>query len=640
MQSTPLPRSRRLTLVAGALLGLAMLLLTRRYAGIEHDSPLYMGAALLHRAPDIYAKDLFFLHGSQGSFTALPWLLAQSFDWFSPSAVFLWGTLAGMLCVAGTGWHLLAALLPERQRYWAWLGVLCLPAAYGMTTIFKYGETFLTPRPFAEALCLLGISLLARDRWRGAAVCALAALLLHPLQCIAALLVAWTWLVLQDRRWLHALWLVVPIVAVGFAGIRPFDGLFVPLDADWLRDLQDMNRQLFVTRWSATDYRMLALDAFLLGLAARGLRGRFGPWCTAATAALAMGLVANLLLVDWLHLQLPAAMQLWRVHWLAHWMAMAAIGALLFRDIQARDAVRALCLAMVGLLAWKAEGWLWLAFALLYAGWPVLSARMRPRLHAWLGGLFALGLLLLLARHASTEWLTFRDAHYRLDLYAIDRNLLAFPLVAFALPVLSWAAWEHLAQRGRWLLLVAGLGPLVALAATSWDARTPMTLAVERNAFRPDLFGHPIPESAEVFWDEISVIGPWLTLGRVDYFSPQQLSGAVFNRMTGQSGRERLQRVQPIIEESLYCQGHPILNQRGDPCRISDASLRRACAPGPILRPDYLILPYAQRLRALGKWSIADPATGEPVVTYWLYDCRDVIESLGPAISPTTGESR
>src|SRR5690606_28516251 len=167
----------------------------------------------------------------------------------------------------------------------------------------------------------------------------------------------------------------------------------------------------------------------------------------------------------------------------------------------------------------------------------------------------------------------------------LDRSLLGFPLLAFGLPLLGWHLWNRVAGNGRRLLLAGVLCPLVLLAAWRWDSRTPMTLAFEGKAFHAGLFGPAIPEDAQVFWDEVSVIGPWLTLGRADYFSAQQLSGVVFNRETARSGRERLLRVRPVIEEGLYCQGHPTL-ESGAPCRISDVSLHRACAPGPIPRPD------------------------------------------------------
>ena len=56
-------RTPILTIAAGALLGLSMILLMRRYMGINHDAVVYLGQALLRRAPAIYGQDLFFVHG-------------------------------------------------------------------------------------------------------------------------------------------------------------------------------------------------------------------------------------------------------------------------------------------------------------------------------------------------------------------------------------------------------------------------------------------------------------------------------------------------------------------------------------------------------------------------------------------------
>ena len=613
--------SRYLSLIAGALLGLALILLLRRYGGIDHDAALYLGQTLRTRAPGIFDQDLFFLHGSQGSYTLFPWLLSLSFAWFDPSEVFQWGTLAGLLGFAAAGWYCLRALLPESQRVWAWLGVLCLPPVYGRTSIFGYGEAFLTPRPFAEALCLLGIGLLARGRWWPAAACAAVAGLLHPLQLLAALLVAWPWLVLRDRRWLHAAWLGLPVAVLAFAGVAPFDGLFQPVDTEWLQELRALNGQLFVTGWAMLDYVVLGFDMFVLASAWRTLRGSFGAWCAAALAGLAIGIAASLVLVDALHLELPAALQLWRVHWLAHWLAMAAIAALLFRDLQARNGARALCLGLAALLAWK-TGWIWLPFALLYALWPAFSSRATPRIISLLGALFAVGMLVLLVAHAATEWLAFRQGGQRLDMYAFDRRMLMFPLIALGLPLLGLSAWRRSSATARWLLVAGLLCPLVAMGTMRWNIRPPIPLAIEANAAKPDLFGVVLPEDAQVFWDRVSVTGPWLVLGRADYYSPQQLSGVVFNRETIRDARRRLERVGPLIEESIACQSAPreLDRQR---CRISDARIREACRRGGLPGPDYLILPYRQTQRALGSWSIVDPVTGGNAATYWLYDCRD-----------------
>ena len=244
----------------------------------------------------------------------------------------------------------------------------------------------------------------------------------------------WPWLVMGDRRWLHAVWLALPVAVAGLAGIEPFAGLFAPLDGAWLATLRAINGQLFITGWAVMDYRIMAFDVLLLACAARILGGEFGAWCIAALAGLGLGIATSLLLVDVLHLALPAGLQLWRVHWLAHWFAMAAIALLLLHASRRRDAAHALLLVLTGLLAWGQVEWIWLPFGLFYVAWPHLADRVRPHVRSLLAWLFGLGILLLLLQYLTTELANFRMAHGRLDLYALDRRLFAFPLLALGLP--------------------------------------------------------------------------------------------------------------------------------------------------------------------------------------------------------------
>jgi len=620
-----------LTRFAGALLGVAFLLLTHRYAGINQDSILYLGQAMLQRWPEIFGDDLFFSHGSQGDYTLFPRLVAWTFGWASTPMVFLWGGLAGLLLFAAAGWYCLRALLPEQQRYWAWLGVLCLPTMYGMAGMFGYHEPFFTPRPVAEALCLLCIGLLARNRLIPAIACLALAALFHPLQAIAATLIAWPWLAMRDRRWLHAAWLAVPLTLLAIAGVSPFDGLFRTIDPTWLKSLRELTGQLFLSEWARESFTTLLFDALLLTYVWRTLHGPLPEWSGAALLGLTLGISANLILVDWLHLALPAGLQPWRVQWLAHWFAMAGFATLLYRDFHQQAAARALLLAMTGLLVWVIGGWTWLPFAVLYAAWPRLFAQGRhSRLVPLLAGLFALGLVGLLFNHAASEWMFFKVAHYRLDLYPLDRRMLAFPLLALGLPLLGTLAWRRAAPRLRGWLVACILCPLVALAAFRWDARPPLILAVEQNAFRSDVFGLSLPRDAQVYWDTDTLLGSWLVLHRASYFNRAQMAGIVFNRDTAVDVRQRIDRMLPLIRESLGCEDRSRSWQARQDCRISDASLRRACAPGQQRGPDYLILPYAQRQPVLGTWTIADPATGQPAATYRLHSCKDVMQALRP----------
>jgi hypothetical protein len=600
-----------------------MLLLVRRYWGIDHDATLYLGQALAQRWPENFGHDLFFLHGSQADYTVFPFLTGHLVGWFDPISVFFWGGLAGLLLFAAAGWYCLRALLPQGQRYWSWLAVLVLPSFYGRAIIFSYAEPFLTPRPFAEGMCLIAIGLLARGRMVAALACLAVSAMLHPLQAIGATLVIWPWLVMQDRRWLHALWLAVPITVAAFAGVEPFTGLFTPLGDQWLSQLRAINGQLFVTGWALMDYRILAFDVLVLTCAARASGGDFGRWCVAALAGLGIGIVASLLLVDALHLALPAGLQLWRVHWLAHWLAMVALAGLLAFQARERDLARIALLGLTALLAWGQLEWLWLPFGGLYAAWPRLKAHLRAHVRTLLTGLFGVGIAIMLLHHIASELANFQAAHSRLDLYALDKRLLAFPVFALGIPFLASHAWNCAgrASRNATALLLC---PMLLIAILRWDIRAPDRQTLDAHSNTPAIFGVKMPNDALVYWDSMSLVGPWSVLRRSEYYDPQQLSGLAFNRATMADAVGRIARMTPLIEESADCQQMPAAADPANACRISDASMRQACRPGDTLRPDYLILPYRQSEPALGTWTMRDGATGQPITTFWLYRCDDV----------------
>lgn len=612
----------RLTMLAGALAGLAITLHLRRYVGINHDAVVYLGQALLRISPDVYGRDLFFIHGgSQDQYTLFPWMVAQLLQWLPPASVFLWGELFALLLFSAASWYCLSGLLAPGRRFWAWLAISSLPTVYGKIAMFAYSEQFLTPRPIAEALCLLGVGLAVRRHCWLALVALAGAAAFHPLQTLAACFVLWPWAVMHDKRWLHAAWLALPALGLAMAGVTPFAGIFKQIDGDWLWILRDNNPQLFVAGWDAQDLRTLALDVLVLGYGWHALKGAFGRWCAAALTGLLVGLAISLLLVDYLHLVLPAQLQLWRVHWLAHWLSMATIGVLMFEDWRTRDVPRMLVLALCAVLAWNTMSWSWPLLALLYWVWPKLNAPRYARVKRIIGWLCGLSLLILFADYAFGEYISFRQAHFRLNLYAVDRRLLVFPFLSFGLAVGGYCIWhEARASRTRTLLLILAAGAVV-VGGLRWDLRPPQVLALEQAAFRANLFGIPIPRNAQVLWGYDMPIGPWLGLGRASYFSAHQLSGQVFNRAMAMDGRARLNRVYPLIREYRECQ----LRGEPDGCRISAQALRQACTPGGVQPPEYVVLPYEQAQQAAGIWEIQDPETGGRMERYYLYRCPDLL---------------
>ena len=627
---TPAIPYERMMVLACACMGLASLLLIHRYPGINHDASLYLGQALHRLRPDIFGHDLFFAYGSQESFTLMPLLVSMLGTWLPFPDIFLWGTLLGLLAFVACAWFFLGRILPREQAYWAWLAVIGLPGMYGVIRVFTYAEPFFTARPVAEAISLLALGSLVRGRLLPAAACFAFAGLLHPLQALGALLIAWPWMILQDRRWLHLAWFAVPVLALGFTSIKPFDGLYQVIDPFWLKDLSDFTLQLFVSHWLPADWANLAYDVLLLAYAAWRLGGAFGRWCLAGLIGLLLGISATLLLADLLHLALPTALQLWRVQWLAHLLANSVVGVLLFRDISERNAARASVLGLAVTMAGTGFLWSWVLVLAAYVAWPRLDSRVTRGFRTVIACLAWSTMLGLLLYFIANEWLPFRAAHYRFELYALDRRVLAFPLLAFGLPLLGIWLWKrsHAGWQRMSLLTLAMLA--VALGCARWDARPPVARALEAQSANPALFGSEIPAHAEVFWGLPLYPAVWVALERADYFSPWQLAGSVFNRGTSKEGRLRLERVRPIIEEDMYCQSREVPARERATCRISDAALRQACSPGANSPPDYLILPYLQAQATLGQWSVIDPATNQAAVTFWLYACPTVMRSLAP----------
>lgn len=623
----------KMTVAAGWLLGLACVLLLHRYVGIVHDSVLYLGQLLWLRHPEIFGSDLFFAFGSQAELSPFPRLLDAAVGDRPVASFFMWSALGSLLAFAMAGWYCLSAALPAGQRYAAFLGVVCLPSIYGRGGAYHYGEQFFTSRPLGEALCLVALGLLARGRPIAAFAILAAAFPLHPLQVLAGGTIAWVSAVMRDRRWLHLAWLGVPVLALASLQVPPFDGLFRKIDPAWLTLLVRHGPNLFLTSWSGLAVNLLAFDVAILALGWRLLPAPFTTLCKAALVGLGVGMLASLVLADVLALHLPLVLQTWRVHWLAHWLAMAAIGALLWRDIRDGDPLRGMVLAFACVLMWQAVLWFWVPALAAYLSWQHWRGAHAPLLKRSTAILVAGVATIMFLNAMGNEFLYFRIAHYRLDLFAFDRKILAFPVLALGLALLGFEAWRRTRWRGRLLLWVFGLLPALGAGVARWDARPPISLAMEGATGMPDRFGTVIPADAQVYWDSDWLLGPWLILGRPSYFTGLQLAGMSFNRGTTLEGLRRAAVMRPLQDDSQHCHSRGLPAQQRERCHIGKAALRHACAPPDGGQgPDYLVLPYDQPQPAIGKWDIADPVTGQTAIRWRLYSCSALLRVLGPQL--------
>ena len=142
------------------ILILSIWLATHPYPGIIHDGRFYAVEAMRAAGLGRYDDDLYFRFGSQGQFT-LSALYALGARWVGiGNAAIVLAWLGEALWLVGIAW-LGARIFPDRRA--AVIAVAAEIAFQGGAGL-PYGEPFLTPRLFAEALTLMAIGAMLRRR--------------------------------------------------------------------------------------------------------------------------------------------------------------------------------------------------------------------------------------------------------------------------------------------------------------------------------------------------------------------------------------------------------------------------------------------------------------------------------------------
>lgn len=632
--------------LAPGCLALALILYVKPYTGIRHDSTLYLVQALHVLSPVIFGRDLFFLAGSQADFTIFPQLVALVLKAVEPGPAFLVLSLLGRIAFYAASAYLVVGLFPTRWRWPAIFALVIMPTGYGAFSIFSYAEPFFTARPASEALSLFALGLLVRNRtWTSILVFALAGAL-HPLQGLAAVIVGWCWLVQGDRRWLWSLWLTVPITLLAWLKVGPLEGLFRSIDTEWREMIIGLSDQVYLGKWTPRDWCIVLTDVYLLTLlAVQGSTGGKAARLAKATLwAVAVGLACSAILSDLLQLVLPTGLQLWRVLWVAHWLAVASAPLLIWESWKdpRRGTIPALLLLSIALIGTSIPHstlpWAVLGLIPLHIAWAYLAGKVSGGVRKLLVVGVVAAMLIAVIRYELKALDVFAMLEHNLELMRLDVVMLSYPLVLAILVVAATFSFRHANRLGQTLL---GALSLIAVAGsvTVWDSRSPWT-QVQESATGANVFGYDVPENATVFWyaSEASPLGPWLVLRRANYFSPFQLSGQMFNRDTPFIGRELQIQIDPVMIQAEICDFVTRSDSRAVPCRVSKPGLESLCTGhGGLQPPDYFVLPFDQREHVRGQWKVRHPGTGEVLLTQYLYKCNDWSPGLKEADSTGRG---
>ncbi len=609
-------------------------LLVHPYQGIWHDARFYAVQALHALRPEAFAGDLFFAFGSQDDFTLFTSLFAPFVDRLGLSVATMVFVVAGQaLWLSGAAALVLRIVQDRRAAVFALILIVVLPSDYGGFSALAYGEGFLTPRLFAEAMTLWSLWFLSGNRPGSAAAIMLAASTLHPTMGAVGLGILLIYLVLRDRRWS-----IAPVAgltvcaALAAAGVPPFDRLALTMDAEWLAVVTVRNTICFPTLWGIGDWAGVTLDAATVLAASFVLQDWPRRLLLAVLLAGLGGIAVTVVGGDLLHNVLIIQAQLYRSTWILHLFAYLAAGVLLVQLWRQRSNAPAIT-------------------ALMAAGWVVTSF-LFP-----VAGSIAAGLAAILAA-----------LQIRFCLRPV-RLLVSAPIIGIATAAVAFIAYARISVTAGWiqayaiegdapwqsflkptiidLVLIGGLlfslarlaprtahrclAPACALlliaATAGWDRRDGWAQGIEGGFPAEDLRAE-IPEGATVLWER-DIRGAWLLLRRASAVMVEHGAAAVFSRDMAMAYRERAGVVQAITGREMlnfFADGDELFAAQSE---IGPQELGDACLNLPGL--DYVVLTsiadggYDMHWRAPApKYDIQALMRGipaAPVQDFYLYGC-------------------
>lgn len=524
----------------GALAVVGLFLMARPYQGIIHDSLLYVGRALANLDPQGLGRDISFATDGQSAYSLYPGALTLLTARFGPGLAAMIATALGLTLWLVAMVSLVRSLVPAHAHFAALAFVATVPGTYDCFEIFRFGESFATPRTIGEAGVLFGLAALASGRrWLGLALMLVAALI-HPIMAAPGLAV---WLVLRcvsDRRWSA---MVAGIAAVllcaATLGVPLAERLFATFDPAW-REAIDVDGYLFPSQWPAVAWQRLAVNAVTIALGIHVLRGPGRPILAAILFVGLAGVLVTWLVGDKAGIVLVVQAQPWRALWLVA-LAAALVLPLVARDLWSRGPAARAALAMLA-LAWIEPS---LGISAIAAGAVLLIVAER-RTDA-VGPHLAVAAGLVSA--AITLVVSYVYARSLFDLViamppgghaphtVIWRTQLQMPI---GIAIVGWfaAGGKRLAIPA----IVAGALLVFATGVAMLDDRTEGTASLDRGVPDPALTRLLPPEPEDILVLEETKMS-WFLFGRRNWASRVQSAGMVFSRPLAVTWFDRMQKL-------------------------------------------------------------------------------------------------
>ena len=646
------PKIERWTAVGLILLSFLGFLLSRPYIGIMQDARLYVGFALAQLEPNGIGQDLLFTADGQSGYSIYPAILRELVRAVGPSKAAMLSAFCG-LCVWFAVFYRFSKswwgdqLAPPRATA-AILLALSVSHSYGGTGVFKFAEPYATPRIFAEALVLLGLT----SMLSGSSVVmifgpVLFAAVIHPIMAAPALAVGLLWLARRPHQQVT----LAALVAVGGGLLLcsgPLLGVdrvpFARFDPEWRQALDAKRALVFLRWWRPQDFTRTLLQFVTVALAASTLGPAHRRLISACVITAGAGLAITAIGADVVGNVLLTQAQLWRALWIVSLLASISLPILVHdawrresnRDVIAGSKLRQSA-TLVLILAWIVVEYSTSAGVLAALAAVLWCAPMyRPDLTLPPSGIplitaVVAGLALFMV--GAQAWITTEFVLGAPDTLPPTTWNYVWMTAVPGLLTLLVAVWIFVSgaePRPRVVGVVAGA--LLVLVVVAWDSRTTYQRQLERRLDSQAVNREPQPVSARpgpVFWP-FSDLEAWAYLGRPSWGTQLQGIPAVFNRelalvWTSRWRRLRASGLTPTAEgaQELVVGAY----QWG-----GDASLRRLCngsdSPELVILPSTLPLDVKTVLLEMAEPKLLQPATRganwKRIDKWQLIRCADV----------------
>ncbi len=237
--------------------------LANPYAGIVHDARLYALQALSYIHPGRYNQDLFFLFGSQDSYSVFSPIYAQFIK--------LLGLQNGsfVLYLLSKGIYFLSLLLFFREfcknKTIAFLAAVVILSDNIHYIFFDINEPFLTPRIAAQAFSLFSLWAVLKSRLFWTILFLLLSALFHPIMAVGAGSIACiTWAIRKEWKNIS---LSAILLLSGCFMIKTFSPDFFnqltimqPFDLEWHAIVLERSPHLFPGEWTRDEWILILIS--------------------------------------------------------------------------------------------------------------------------------------------------------------------------------------------------------------------------------------------------------------------------------------------------------------------------------------------------------------------------------------------